>query len=50
MTNREKLLSTFEEKYYYEKKHNFYKPKHREFLYDCIVNDIYNTELILCIY
>lgn len=49
MTNREKLLSSFEEKYNKEKKHPFYKPKHREFLYDCIKYWIYNTELVLCI-
>lgn len=47
--NRYELLSNFEQKYLLYKNHNFYKPKHREFLYDCIVQNIYNTELVLCI-
>jgi hypothetical protein len=49
MDRKENLLYLFEKKYFDEKKHHFYKPKHREFLYDSIVNNIYNTDLILCI-
>lgn len=49
MIIKEKILSTFEEKYYKHKNHYFYKPKHREFLYDCIKDWIYNTEFVLTI-
>jgi hypothetical protein len=49
MDRKENLLSIFETNYFKVKKHHFYKPKHREFLYDSIVNNIYNTELVLCI-
>lgn len=47
--NRDLLLSDFESKYFLHKWHNFYKPKHREFLYESITQNIYNSELILTI-
>lgn len=47
MNNVKKILDEFERNYFMQKGYYFYKPKHREFLYDCIVNNIYNTELIL---
>lgn len=49
MNDLTNMLIEFERKYFEAKRHKFYKPQSREFLYDCIINNIYNTELVLCI-
>jgi len=49
MKNLRNKLAKFEKKYFEIKWYKFYKPQSREFIYDCIKYDIYNTELVLCI-